>query len=151
MSIQVAALAAPLHPQYQSNMSTTFALTNISNEPQDIYFVNGQLAFVTGKQYTAQRIKTRLQLFLGEWAFDTSQGVPWFEEVFIEPANIITVEAIIKNTILNTPNVTGLTSYTDSLNRITRNYSVQFVATSVDGDISDTVDISALLSGAKNE
>lgn len=131
-------------------MSTTFALTNVANTPQDIYFVEGQIAFVTGIQYTAQRIKTRLQLFLGEWVFDTSQGVPWFEAVFISNPDIVTIQAIIKNTILQTPTVLALTSYSDNFSHVNRSYSVQFTATTTNGDLSESLDLDLLLMGAKN-
>lgn len=131
-------------------MSLSLALKIAANGSQDIYFDdNGQIAFVTGKQYTAQRIKTRLQLFLGEWAYDTSQGVPWFEQVFVKPADIITIESIIKNTILETPNVIALLSYTDSLNRSIREYTVNFSVDTTDGTINDTLNLAAVLTGRK--
>ena len=115
-------------------MSTTLALTNDSNS-QDIYFVEGQLAFVTGKDYVAQRVRTRLQLFLGEWFLDTSQGVPWFQEILVKPANIVTTQALIKNTILNTPDVTGIESYSDSFDGTSRTYTVTAVINSVYGQV----------------
>lgn len=130
-------------------MAVSFGLTATPNSVQDIYFVNGQLAIVDAQAYTAQRIRTRLQLFLGEWPFDTSQGVPWLEKVFIKPANLVTIQAIIKSTIINTPTVTALTSYSDNFSRLTRNYSVQFIATSDNGTIDDTVDLSTLMRGFK--
>ena len=132
-------------------MSSSLAIKNASNGCQDIYFDDsGQLAFVTGKEYTAQRIRTRLQLFLGEWVFDTSQGVPWFEQVFVKPADIITIESIIKNTILETPNVISLLSYTDNLNHATREYSVNFSVDTTDGIVTDDVNLFALFKGRLN-
>lgn len=129
-------------------MSTSMALKTGSNGSQDIYFDdNGQVAFVTGRAYTAQRIKTRLQLFLGEWAYDTSQGVPWFEVVFAKPADIVTIESVIKNTILETPNVISLLSYSDRLDRNTREYFVTFSVDTTDGTITDTLDLSLILRG----
>lgn len=130
-------------------MSLSLALTIAENGSQDIYFEDGQIAFVSGKAYTAQRIKTRLQLFLGEWAYDTSQGVPWLEVVFAKPADIVTIEAVIKNTILESPNVISLLSYVDNINHSTREYTVDFTANSTDGEISDTIELTALLQGAR--
>jgi hypothetical protein len=129
-------------------MSLSMALKTASNGSQDIYLdENGQIAFVTGQQYTAQRIKTRLQLFLGEWAYDTSQGVPWLEVVFAKPADIVTIEAVIKNTILETPNVISLLSYSDQLVRKIREYIVQFSANTTEGTIEDTLDLTNILRG----
>lgn len=148
MNILVAQKAHPLHHRYH-NMSTNFAITNIANTPQDIYFLDGQIAFVTGINYTAQRIRTRLQLFLGEWPFDTSQGVPWFESVFVSNPNIVTVQSVIKNTILETPHVISLTSYSDNLDRSSREYTVQFSAITDDGLLEDQINLDTLLLGAK--
>lgn len=131
-------------------MPTTMALTNDPGVPQDIYFVDGQIAFVTGKQYTAQRIRTRLQLFLGEWPFDTSQGVPWLEQIFVKPVVLVTVEALIKNTILGTPTVTELVSYSDHLDRVNRIYSVNFSVNSDNGTINDTVNMNTLILGVRH-
>lgn len=128
-------------------MSLSMGLKTAPNGSQDIYFDNGQLAFVSGRQYTAQRIKTRLQLFLGEWAFDTSQGVPWFETVFAKPADIVTIESVIKNTILDTPNVLSLLSYSDTLDRRERAYTVQFSVDTTDGTIEDTLNLTHILQG----
>lgn len=122
-------------------MATTFALKQTPSASQDIFFDAGQIAFVVDKDYTAQRIKTRLQVFYGEWKYDTSQGVPWLEEVLIKPANLVTIQAIIKNTIINTPTVTSITVYQDNFNRSTRGYSVTFTVTSENGNITDSATI----------
>ncbi len=122
-------------------MATNFALKQTPSASQDIFFDAGQIAFVVDKDYTAQRIKTRLQVFYGEWKYDTSQGVPWIEEVLIKPANLVTIQAIIKNTIINTPTVTSITSYQDNFNRSTRGYSVTFTVTSENGNITDSATI----------
>lgn len=129
-------------------MGTNLALTNDSN-PQDIYFVNGQLAFVTEKDYVAQRVRTRLQLFLGEWFLDISQGVPWFEEILVKPANIVTTQALIKNTILNTPEVTGIESYSDSFDPVNRKYTVNTVINSIYGQVQISENLTFTPGGIK--
>lgn len=121
-------------------MSKTLGLqpSFITGQP-DIYFVDGQIAFVTEKEYVAQRIQTRLLLFLGEWFLDTSQGVDWFGSILTKPVNMVTIEGILKATIINTPDVTELLTFTSDFQKGVREYNVNFSVDTVYGQVNGGV------------
>lgn len=117
-------------------MSSSLGLKiNPVNGQQDIYFVDGQLAFVTDADYVAQRIQTRLLTQLGEWFLDTSIGVDWYGSIFVKPVNLVLVEAILKQTIINTPDVNALLSFESDFEVDTRQYNVVFTVDTVYGPV----------------
>lgn len=71
----------------------------------------------------AQAVMTRLKLLSGEWYLDNSQGVPYQGGV-LGYHTAETADPIIRDQILNTQAVTGITNYSDSLNPDTRQKSV---------------------------
>ena len=106
-------------------MSSTLALRQLSSGNYDIAFDStGQITFVTEKSYVAQRVTTRLQLFLGEWFLDTSQGVDWWGSILTKPFNPIIAEGLIKATILNTPDVTDLLTFEATFSSDIRTYDI---------------------------
>ena len=48
----------------------------------DLDLSTGSLQIVDGVTALTQRVRTRLQTFLGEVEFDSSVGVPYFQQVF---------------------------------------------------------------------
>lgn len=116
-------------------MTTSFILKTNPSGTYSIGFINGQIGMVTGRDYVRQRITTKLQFYFGEWYLDTSQGVPWYEDVLVKPVNLILTDSIIKNTILTTPGVTGLTQFSSTFDAKTRNYSVSFRAATTYGTL----------------
>lgn len=52
------------------------------------------------------KINDQLQLGLGEWFIDTSQGFPWLQKVFgIKNPPIASISAMIRKVILGTPGI----------------------------------------------
>lgn len=75
----------------------------------------------------AQAIKTRLQLLYGSFWLDQTDGLPLFQSILGtpgSPANLTFVDAIYKNRILGTPNVSTLENFSSQFNRQTRQYSL---------------------------
>jgi len=99
----------------------------------DIYTQNYQLARISGNEQMAQRISTRLKLFLAEWFLDTGQGVPWFEQILVKNPRRTLVFGVLKRTILETPGVQELTSF-DIVERDDRKIMVQFTVTTSNGN-----------------
>ncbi len=88
-----------------------------------------------------QAVKTRLQLFLGEWYVDTSDGTPYLTKILGKHFGS-NPNAYIKQRILSTPGVTSIVSYSSSINGANRIMSITTTINttySVNGDSSTTV------------
>jgi len=107
------------------------------NSGNDLVLLNGQIAVVEDGLQTVQHVRTRLLFYLGEWFLDTLAGTPWFEEVFVRPVNLATVESVIKTRILETPGITGLTDFLMDYDRPIRKLRVLFSATTDFGDLTN--------------
>lgn len=73
----------------------------------------------------AQAVSTRLQLRLGEWFLDTSQGTDWAGKI-LGVRTALTRDVEIRQRVLNTPGVTQIDNYSSSLNPNTRAFSASF-------------------------
>lgn len=81
----------------------------------------------------AQAINTRLGLFAGEWYLDSEAGVPYQTGVLGKYTKA-TADAILRRTILETPGVLAVLSYSSSFNPDSRTYSVNCTVNTVYGE-----------------
>lgn len=81
------------------------------NSNNDIFIQNRSIARVNAPDSIAQRIKTRLQLFAGEWFLDRNIGVEWLSEILTKSPQGSVVTSLLRRTILDTPGVTELVSF----------------------------------------
>ena len=110
----------------------------------DIFAENGAIKRVLSGAQVVQNVRTRLLTYRGECFLDTTRGVPYFEEVFIKPANIPNVESILKQAILETTGIATLDSFQLLFEQATRALKIVFSATTEDGDaINATVNLNA--------
>lgn len=72
----------------------------------------------------AQIVGTSLKLWLGEWSFDTSQGMPYLEGV-LGKHDQATSDLTIQNYVLNIQGVVDITSFQSAQNRVGRTYVSQ--------------------------
>lgn len=91
--------------------------------------INGDIVtsgtqFLSSQAEIAQTIKTRLNLFLGEYFRDITDGTAWFQKIFTKQTSLANKEAVIKSRILNTEGVLKLTSFTTDFDLSTRAYTV---------------------------
>lgn len=81
----------------------------------DYVFGHGQTDFWRDqREAVAQAVKTRLQLWKGEWFLDTSDGTDWRDSV-LGKYTLGTYDMVIRGRILGTEGVTGLTAYESEL------------------------------------
>lgn len=80
--------------------------------------------FAAGVQEIAQTIKTRLQLFLGEYFRDITDGTDWFGRVLGKGLGIQGAEAELKMRIVRTPDVQALTGFSMIFDEATRKLTV---------------------------
>ena len=91
--------------------------------------LDSNLDYVIGRQFltntpaaVAQAILTNLKLWQGEWFLDVTAGVPYLQSILGRQS--MNPDSYIKAQILQTTGVTGITSYSSSLNPTTRAYAV---------------------------
>lgn len=106
------------------------------DESGDWKIENGKVKFVSGQDEIKQILKIKFQTFLGEWFLDTRRGVPWFAKVFKKNPNPSEVEALIIDTILSSPGVTGLVSLNLEVEKPSRRLKITFEAKTIDGNIN---------------
>lgn len=101
--------------------------------------VNGDMSLTKGQNAIKQAIDLRINLFLGEYFPDTTEGTPWYEQIFIKPVSTAIVNTIIRNRILGVPGVITVNTVTADLNRSTREFVLNYdVTTDVGQIISST-------------
>lgn len=79
----------------------------LDKNTHDLLIKNGDLQLVSGGDQIAQHLKIRLWLFQGEIIFDTSLGVPYYSHILVKNPDIDIVESVLRETILETPGITG--------------------------------------------
>lgn len=84
----------------------------IEETGENLELVNFNLAFTSvTSEYVAQKIKIKLSFFLGEWFLDTTQGIPYLEEVFVKNPDIGLIEDTMKANITNIDGVQEIISF----------------------------------------
>lgn len=109
-----------------------YALRPNSNGYQDTYLDKNQIARVSGNDQIAQRIKTLLQTFMGEFFLDQNFGIPWVQTIFQKPANQAVFDSIIKRAILSVQGVKLIASF-DSVISAGRTYTINTTILDQDG------------------
>jgi len=111
----------------------------------DISFTNGDIAMVAGADRVKQSILIQLRMFLGEWFDDVDAWVPYFQYILAKAetyqesergVSARTVEAILRQKILEVEGVEAITSFSLELNATTRSCSVEFEAKSSEGVVT---------------
>jgi len=78
-------------------------------------FSGNTMFLVNSPAAVAQAISTRLKLWQGQWFLDTTLGMPWMQQVIGKHTQSVR-DAAIQNTILGTPGVNQIVSYSSTLN-----------------------------------
>lgn len=106
----------------------------IDEETNDIVFINGQTPVTDNQKLTvSQRLKIRLQTFLGEYFLDTTVGVPYYQRIFGKVRNKSTIDTIFQKQILDDEGVIEIVSYSSSIDSASRLMSVEFTVRTSEG------------------
>lgn len=89
---------------------------------------------VSSAAQVRQNLKIRLLLIRGEWFLDSRIGLPYFEEILVKNPDFSAIDVTIKATILETPEVEEILSYSSSFDRTSRKLSISFTALTVYGE-----------------
>lgn len=115
-------------------------LMDIDNA-KDLLFVNGECPVTSYPvQTVAQRLFIRLRTFRGEWFFNTTYGVPYFQRVFTKTSKS-SVDAIFQAQILSENGVKRITEFSSTLDAATRKYSLSFRVSTTAGQETETITI----------
>jgi len=102
----------------------------------DLYFDKFDLSIVDGIEWVRQKLAIRLQFFYGEWYLDTTQGVKYFDEIFIKNPTLARIQSILKAVITDTPEVNELLSMQCDLDNTNRQLTVTFTVNTTFGNIT---------------
>lgn len=87
--------------------------TLATNAQNDIYIQsNGTISLVSGETAVEFGCASAARAQLGEMIYNTTQGIPNFQAVWIGSPNLATFEAYLRNTLLNVAGVTSIASLT---------------------------------------
>ena len=101
----------------------------------DMAFLNYDELLVSGKDQCAQAVKMSLLYILGELFDNTTQGVDYFGTIFSKGVDPATIDAMLKSTIMATPEVTNIISYDSAIDKGNRSISVNAKIDTVYGQI----------------
>ncbi len=97
---------------------------------------NWDLKLLTGIDYYKQKVRIKLQFFLGEWFLDTEKGVDWYGTILVKNPNLTNVDNLLKVTVLESPGVIELLQWQSSFNIQNRTYTVIFEANTDAGELN---------------
>jgi len=97
-------------------------------------YVLGNNAFlINSPEAVGQAVLTRLNLFLGEWFIDITDGTPWLTEILGKRFSTTNPDAAIKQRILGTQGVTEITDYSSAYNGNARSITVNATLNTIYG------------------
>jgi hypothetical protein len=96
----------------------------------DYTFGQGERNFlVNSPEMVAQKVRTRLLLWQGEWFLDSTAGTPWLQSVVGKNKNP-TYDLVIQQRILQTAGVKSIDAYHSSVNS-SRRLSIAVTITTI--------------------
>ena len=116
-------------------------LIDLKTNNNDLVVENGDLVTISGSEELKHFLLTRLQWFYGEYPFDTSIGVRYFEDVLVKNPNIPNIETLFKNVISETDGVNKVKGFSFDYNAENRSASVYFEVDTKYGDIEQTLSL----------
>ena len=90
----------------------------------------------SGTNPILQNLLQRLSFIQGEWFMDNTLGIPYFQQILVKRPDQSKIETIIQRTILTTPGVTQLLSFSASANTVNRILTVSFSCLTTSGPVS---------------
>jgi hypothetical protein len=99
---------------------------------------NRNIAIVSDVLSVSQTVKNAISLWLGEYQFDTTLGVPWENILGVNPFNKSLLNSYLKTAILRVAYVTQVTSIEYSPDNIKRSLGIRVTYLNTDNITSVT-------------
>ena len=112
---------------------------------QDLVMDGTDLALVNGIDATLQSLKQRLYLWQGEWFLDTTEGVPYLQEIFVNGQRLDIIRNILLRVVAGTVGIATITRFTAEP-EANRGLFVSFEGTAT--DTGDQLALDATVGGA---
>ena len=93
------------------------------------------LQVADGSISTEQRLKVKLQIFLGEWFLNRTAGLPYQDAALSKTPDLVELEARLKESILSVEKVLEITAFQLNYNNSSRGLSVNFSVNAEGGNI----------------
>ena len=125
------------------NGITNIKLNEIKGEIWDIIIADGQLMLTTGDEYITQKVKSLLQVAVGEVTENIEFGVPYFEQILgIKNPDLALIKSIFENVILESDvlkklGVTSANIGSINLDKVNRDLIIdEFVIATKSGEVT---------------
>jgi hypothetical protein len=105
----------------ESGQALPFAELEIDTATGDIVIPP---RILKGAAAIAQRLRTRLRFFKGEWFLDKRQGMPYYEQVLVKNPDLTLVRSLFRRAILETPGVLAISRMNTSFNHKIRTFTI---------------------------
>lgn len=114
-------------------------MSDLLLDPQtnDLILVNGDLQLADGDDAIAQDVQGALELFIGEWFLDTSQGVPYYQSILTKGVDLDLVQVILIEQVRSRSGVVDVLSLDFDFDPKTRALSVTTQIRSTSGELLD--------------
>lgn len=96
---------------------------------------------VSGTEYVAQLIANRLKTLKGEWALDTSIGLPWYTDMLKRNPDVSFIYQTILTAIRNTYGVVDVTFLQLRTDPHNRKLYVDFKVSSLFGPVQNVMEV----------
>jgi hypothetical protein len=97
-------------------------------ETNDLQVTNGDLSLATGDVAIQQDLQQTLQVWLGEWFLDTTQGIAFRQQILVKNPNMDVVQDDIINAALGVTGVTQILNTVFNYSATNRSLSVEVEA-----------------------
>ena len=114
----------------------------IDPDTNDLILAGGDLVLVKDVAGIRQEAEIRMGFFLGEWFLDQTQGVPYFQDIFVKAPNLTAIKTILTDAVLETQGISSLTSLELDYDRSARKLSVVWSALS---DLNELIESEVIL------
>lgn len=94
----------------------------------------GDLSCVVDDDEIAQAVRLVLRTFRGEWFLNNTEGVDWFNKVFVKNPNLNDVQQEITDKVLLVDGVQSVIEYQQSLDTELRKLDVSFIVITTQGN-----------------
>ena len=104
------------------------------NASGDLALENGSLVLLADPvEETAQRLRSKFKMVLGEWHLDPRIGIPLYEEILVKNPDLGAIAEIYREVLLGDEGIQDLDTLTLDLDDSTRALSISFEALHVSG------------------
>jgi len=116
----------------------TFGLDTSGTYENDLSIENNSFVILEDENAVVQNLRTRLRTYLGEWFLDTTDGMPYYQDIFKKGPDFAIVQEAFKNRILDTDGIISLDKYSFEFTD-DRTLSLEFTASYGTGSITESI------------